>query len=52
MSTNDKGFSRRKFLGGSAVALTAGTLGMPFVRTARAQAATFKVKDFSLSVQR
>jgi branched-chain amino acid transport system substrate-binding protein len=42
MSTNDKGVSRRKFLGGSAVALTAGTLGMPFVRTARAQAATFK----------
>lgn len=35
-------FSRRRFLGGSALAVTAGALGMPFVRTARAQAATFK----------
>jgi branched-chain amino acid transport system substrate-binding protein len=42
MSTNSRGVSRRRFLGGSAVALTAGTLGMPFVRTARAQASTFK----------
>ena len=42
MFTNDKGISRRRFLEGSAVAAAAGTLGMPFVRTARAQATTFK----------
>lgn len=42
MSTSRPGFSRRRFLGGSAVAVAAGTLGMPFVRTARAQALTFK----------
>ena len=35
-------FSRRRFLGGAALATGAGALGMPFVRTARAQAATFK----------
>ena len=35
-------FSRRRFLGGTALAAGAGVLGMPFVRTARAQAATFK----------
>ena len=35
-------FSRRRFLGGVALATGAGALGMPFVRTARAQAATFK----------
>jgi branched-chain amino acid transport system substrate-binding protein len=35
-------FSRRSFLGGGALAAGAGALGMPFVRTARAQAATFK----------
>ncbi|MDQ2633437.1 MAG: amino acid ABC transporter substrate-binding protein [Pseudomonadota bacterium] len=35
-------FSRRSFLGGTALAAGAGALGMPFVRTARAQAATFK----------
>ena len=35
-------FSRRKFLGGTALAAGAGVLGMPFVQTARAQAATFK----------
>jgi branched-chain amino acid transport system substrate-binding protein len=42
MSTDYKSVSRRRFLEGSAVAVAAGTLGMPFVRTARAQAATFK----------
>ena len=42
MSTKSRSFSRRRFLGGSAVAFAAGTLGMPFVRTARAQAPTFK----------
>lgn len=42
MSLIQRSFSRRRFLGGSAVAVTAGALGMPFVRTARAQAATFK----------
>lgn len=42
MSTNRRGLSRRHFVGGSAVAVAAGALGMPFVRTARAQAATFK----------
>jgi branched-chain amino acid transport system substrate-binding protein len=42
MSTNKRGFSRRRFLGGSALAVTASALGMPFVRTARAQAAAFK----------
>lgn len=42
MSTNRRGLSRRHFVGGSALAVTAGVLGMPFVRTARAQAATFK----------
>ena len=35
-------FSRRRFLGGTALAAGAGALGMPFVQTARAQAATFK----------
>ena len=35
-------FSRRRFLGGTALAAGAGVLGMPFVQTARAQAATFK----------
>ena len=35
-------FSRRKFLGGTALAAGAGVLGMPFVQTARAQAATYK----------
>ena len=35
-------FSRRKFLGGTALAAGAGALGMPFVQTARAQAATYK----------
>ncbi|WP_315918110.1 ABC transporter substrate-binding protein [Mesorhizobium sp. SP-1A] len=42
MSIDSRGFSRRRFLGGSAVAVAAGTLGIPFVRTARAQAPTFK----------
>ncbi len=42
MSISSRGLSRRHFIGGSAVAVAAGTLGMPFVRTARAQAATFK----------
>lgn len=42
MSTNRRGLSRRHFVGGSALAVTAGVLGTPFVRTARAQAATFK----------
>src|SRR5690606_4324880 len=42
MSADYKSVSRRRFLEGSAVAVAAGTLGMPFVRTARAQAATFK----------
>ncbi|RWB66745.1 ABC transporter substrate-binding protein [Mesorhizobium sp.] len=42
MAPIDRSFSRRRFLGGSAMAVTAGALGMPFVRTARAQAATFK----------
>lgn len=42
MSLIQRSFSRRRFLGGSAVAVTAGALGMPFVRTAQAQAATFK----------
>lgn len=37
-----KHYSRRDALGVGAAALAAGTLGMPFVRTARAQAATFK----------
>ena len=35
-------FSRRRFLGGTALAAGAGVLGMPFVQTARAQAATYK----------
>ena len=35
-------FSRRRFLGGTALAAGAGALGMPFVQTARAQAATYK----------
>jgi len=42
MASFNRSFSRRRFLGGSALAVTAGALGMPFVRTARAQAATFK----------
>lgn len=42
MPRNNGRFSRRTFLGGSALALAGGTLAMPFVRTARAQAATFK----------
>ncbi|MDX8500818.1 amino acid ABC transporter substrate-binding protein [Mesorhizobium sp. VK4C] len=42
MAPIDRSFSRRRFLGSSAMAITAGALGMPFVRTARAQAATFK----------
>lgn len=42
MTLIHRSFSRRRFLGGSALAVTAGALGMPFVRTARAQAATFK----------
>ncbi|TXH36833.1 MAG: twin-arginine translocation signal domain-containing protein [Rhodospirillaceae bacterium] len=40
MSTNSRGVSRRRFLEGAAVAT--GALGMPFVRTARADAPTFK----------
>ena len=35
-------FSRRRFLGGTALAAGAGVLGMPFVQTARAQAAPYK----------
>ncbi|MDX8482913.1 ABC transporter substrate-binding protein [Mesorhizobium sp. VK24D] len=42
MAPIDRSFSRRRFLGGSAIAITASALGTPFVRTARAQAATFK----------
>ncbi|SFP79286.1 amino acid/amide ABC transporter substrate-binding protein, HAAT family (TC 3.A.1.4.-) [Mesorhizobium sp. NFR06] len=42
MAPINRSFSRRRFLGSSAMAITAGALGMPFVRTARAQAATFK----------
>ena len=42
MPKKDVSFSRRTFLGGSALALASGTISMPFVRTARAQAATFK----------
>ncbi|RWK08223.1 amino acid ABC transporter substrate-binding protein [Mesorhizobium sp.] len=42
MAIIDRFFSRRRFLGGSAMAITASALGMPSVRTARAQAATFK----------
>ncbi len=42
MAPINRSFSRRRFLGGSALAVTVGALGMPFVRTARAQAATFK----------
>ncbi|MFU0505921.1 amino acid ABC transporter substrate-binding protein [Pseudaminobacter sp. NGMCC 1.201702] len=42
MSKNNARFSRRTFLGGSAVALAGSTLSMPFVRTAHAQAPTFK----------
>ena len=42
MPRNNGSFSRRTFLGGSALALAGGTLAMPFVRTAHAQAATFK----------
>lgn len=42
MAPIDRSFSRRRFLGGSAMAITAGAVGIPFVRTARAQAATFK----------
>ncbi|PSJ51384.1 amino acid ABC transporter substrate-binding protein [Pseudaminobacter soli (ex Li et al. 2025)] len=42
MFTSTRGFSRRRFLGGSAFALAAGALGMPFIRTARAQVPTFK----------
>ncbi|PZN58587.1 MAG: ABC transporter substrate-binding protein, partial [Proteobacteria bacterium] len=42
MASNNRSVSRRHFVGGSAAALAAGTLGMPFVRTARAQAPTFK----------
>ena len=40
MSTSSRGVSRRRFLEGAAVAT--GALGMPFVRTARADAPTFK----------
>jgi branched-chain amino acid transport system substrate-binding protein len=42
MAPINRSISRRRFLESSAVAVAAGTLGMPFVRTARAQAATFK----------
>lgn len=37
-----RSFSRRRFLEGGAVAVTASALGMPYVRPARAQAMTFK----------
>ncbi|MDY0883251.1 amino acid ABC transporter substrate-binding protein [Dongia soli] len=40
MSTSTRGFSRRRFLEGAAIATS--TLGMPFIRTARADAPTFK----------
>ncbi|TIT97604.1 MAG: twin-arginine translocation signal domain-containing protein, partial [Mesorhizobium sp.] len=33
MAPIDRSFSRRRFLGGSAMAISAGALGMPFVRT-------------------
>lgn len=42
MSGNKKFYSRREALGLGAAAVAAGSLGMPFVQTARAQAATFK----------
>ena len=42
MAENRNRYSRRETLGLGVAALTASTLGMPFVRAARAQAATFK----------
>lgn len=42
MAPINRPFSRRRFLGGGAVAIGAGALGMPYVRTAHAQAATYK----------
>lgn len=42
MSGSKKFYSRREAIGLGAAAIAAGSMGMPFVQTARAQAATFK----------